>query len=127
LTSRYFSELPRRQETTVLVLCAAIYSVYLPLAWWGSRNYVPPEKPVGKVVELITKFELTHGDVLLAQVYANAPYADADLYENAVLLRRVDVQQRPSRPQSWRFIITPQLRDGSDPRTNGRNYYLVQN
>lgn len=109
----------------VIVVSLAIYAVYLPVAVWVHRDYVPIEQPKGYVVELLLGFEDSEGGGYQARTTANHPYLKAVLYEDLTPLGQVDILALPWRPPSWRFIKMP-IKDGSDPRTNGRRYYLVQ-
>ena len=76
-------------------------------------------------MELILKFEEGAEGGYQAQVYGSSTYQKGVLYEDLTPLEQVEILELPSRPPSWRFIkMSP--RDGSDPRNNGKRYYLVQ-
>lgn len=107
----------------VIAASLAIYVVYLPLAIFVHRDYVPIDQPKGRLVELIHKFEEQDGH-LQAQVFANATYLKATLYENLTPIAQVDILALPWRPPSWRFVRMPI--PGPDPRKNGQRYYVVQ-
>jgi hypothetical protein len=114
-----------REEAIALVAGLAVFAVYFPLAVWIHRDFVSIGRPEGRVVELILRFEESPGGGYQAQVYGSSPYQKAILYEDLTRLGEVEILELPSRPPSWRFIkMSP--RDGSDPRINGRHYYLVQ-
>jgi hypothetical protein len=114
-----------REEAIALVAGLVVFAVYYPLAVWVHRDFVSIGRPEGKVVELILRFEEAADGGYQAQVYGNSPYPKAILYEDLTRLGEVEILELPSRPPSWRFIkMSP--RDGSDPRNNGRHYYLVQ-
>jgi hypothetical protein len=113
------------EEAIALVAGLVVFAVYYPLAVWVHRDFVPTGRPEGKVVELILRFEEGADGRYQAQVYGSSPYRKAILYEDSTRLEEVEILELPSRPPSWRFIkMSP--RDGSDPRNNGRRYYLVQ-
>jgi hypothetical protein len=115
---------PVRQEAIVLAIGLAFYAVYYPIAVWVHRDFSIAQ-PKGKLVETILRFEASSGGGYEAQVYGNSRYESAVLYEDLTPLGHIAIVQLPSRPESWRFIkMSP--RDGSDPRNNGRYYYLVQ-
>ena len=114
-----------REEAIALVVGLVVFAVYYPLAVWVHRDFIPTGRPVGKLVELILKFEESADGGYQAQVYGSSTYQKGTLYEDLTPLEQVEILELPSRPQSWRFIkMSP--RDGSDPRNNGRRYYLVQ-
>ena len=114
-----------REEATTLVAGLAVFAVYYPLAVWVHRDFVSTGRPEGRVVELILKFEKAADGGYQAQVYRSSSYRKAVLYEDLTRVEEVEILKLPSRPASWRFIkMSP--RDGSDPRINGRRYYLVQ-
>ena len=109
----------------LLVAGLVVFAVYYPLAVWVHRDFVSAERPEGKVVELILKFEEGADGGYQAQVYGSSSHQKGILYEDLTPLEEVEIRELPSRPSSWRFIrMMP--RDGSDPRNNGRRYYLVQ-
>jgi hypothetical protein len=114
-----------REEAIALVAGLAVFAVYYPLAVWVHRDFVSTGRPEGKLVELILKFEESADGGYQAQVYGSSSYQKGILYEDLTRLEEVEIRELPSRPPSWRFIkMVP--RDGSDPRSNGRHYYLVQ-
>lgn len=114
-----------REEAIALVAGLAVFAVYLPVAVWVHRDFVPTGRPEGKLVELILKFEESAEGGYQAQVYGSSTYQKGILYEDLTPLEQVEILELPSRPPSWRFIkMSP--KDGSDPRNNGRRYYLVQ-
>jgi hypothetical protein len=116
---------PFRQEAIVLVVGLVVFAAYYPLAVWIHRDFIPVKRPEGKLVELILQFEAGSGGGYQAQVYGNAGYQKGILYEDSTPLQEIEILELPSRPSSWRFIrMSPG--DGSDPRSNGRRYYLVQ-
>jgi hypothetical protein len=114
-----------REEAIALVAGLAVFAVYYPLAVWVHRDFVSTGRPEGKLVELILKFEESADGGYQAQVYGSSSYQKGILYEDLTRLEEVEIRELPSRPPSWRFIkMVP--KDGSDPRSNGRHYYLVQ-
>jgi hypothetical protein len=114
-----------REEAIALAAGLVVFAVYYPLAVWVHRDFVATGRPEGKVVEMILRFEESVDGGYQAQVYGSSLYQKAILYEDSARLAEVEIRQLPSRPPSWRFIkMVP--RDGSDPRNNGRHYYLVQ-
>jgi hypothetical protein len=126
LMQRFYSCLMLfRQELIVLAAGLVIFGVYYPFAVYLHRDYVRRPEPSGQVVEFIPRFEETHGGAYQALVFTNNAYAKAMLYEDSTPLQEVEIVPLPTRPPSWRFFILPR-RDGSNPNTNGRRYYLVQ-
>jgi hypothetical protein len=114
-----------RQELIVLAAGLVIFAVYYPFAVYLHRDHVHRPEPSGQVVEFIPRFEETHGGAYQALVFTNNAYPKAMLYEDSTPLQEVEIVTLPTRPPSWRFFTLPR-RDGSNPNTNGRRYYLVQ-
>lgn len=113
---------PFRQEAIVLALGLTLFAVYLPIAAWLHRDLLLPDRPTGLQVERLDEFELDADGSYQARVYGNASHRTAILYDGKVKLEQVDIV---SVPPTLRFIrMMP--KDGSDPRNNGRHYYLVQ-
>lgn len=113
------------REAIVTIGCLAIFVVYYPVAVWVHRSYVQVRQPKGELVELIHGFEVNNAGRLQARVFSSAVYLKGTLYEDLTPLQEVVILGLPWRPPAWRFIEMPTLKDGSDPRTNGRRYYLV--
>jgi hypothetical protein len=116
---------PFRQEAIVLALGLTLFAVYLPIAAWLHRDVLVADRPTGLLVEPLRDFEPSADGGYQARVYGNASHKKGVLYEGNVPLHQVDITTLPPLPRTLRFIrMTP--RDGSDPRINGRRYYLVQ-
>jgi hypothetical protein len=109
----------------VLLLCAILYAVFW-LAVLSRPAYVPIPKPKGSVVEMLLGFEGVEDGKITVSVFGNSRYPMGALYEETTFLQHVEIVKLPYRPESWSFIRMPMPKDGSDPRTNGRRYYLVQ-
>jgi hypothetical protein len=143
------AELPRHRTVTILAICAAIYAAYFPVALWLGRIYVPIEKPPGEMVQLISKIEHVEGFAYQAPTPFLITYADNDpanqrspiiLYENMTPLgpphsAHHDIQEiGRGRYSHWNGAPDTGLRtvggvlfsasDNSDPRTNGRRYWV---
>lgn len=116
---------PFRQEAIVLAVGLILFAVYLPIAAWLRRDVFPSNRPTGLQVESLDSFEPGADGGYQARVYGNAAHKKGVLYEGKMPLDEVEIFSLPSRPRLHRFIrLAP--RDGSDPRSNGRHYYLVQ-
>jgi hypothetical protein len=116
---------PIRQEAIMLAVGLSMFAVYLPIAAWLHRDVFFPDRPTGLQVEVIERFEPSAGGGYQARVYGNALHKKGVLYEGMVLLEEVAIIGLPPLPRMPRFIrMSP--KDGSDPRTNGRRYHLVQ-
>jgi hypothetical protein len=144
------SSVPASQMFSVLVCCAVVFAIYLPVALWLNRDYVPAETPTGELVELVAAWsvEPIGGYAYRARSFGLARYGDESpdqqrspvvLYENLTPLGQArsaiaDIKKtglgryahvgEPARPVGWRFVIFS-TSDNSDPRTNGRTYWLV--
>lgn len=104
----------------------AVFSVYLPLAIFVHRDYVQPSRPSGKAVEMVLKFELQGSQYATrSYVFSTARYPDTSsvrVYENLTPLPKENVLFTPD---IGTYVIRFKTSDGSDPRTNGRQYWTV--
>jgi len=143
--------LPARHMKHALKVTAvslAAFAIYLPVAYWVGRDFVPQPRPEGALVERLNVITHSHRYAYVAQSYGTSPYADVDLdnqkspvvlYEDLTPLgsphsKRTEVEdfglgryyhsKLEGRPDSWRFF-TFSTSDNSDPRTNGRTYWAV--
>lgn len=136
------------QTLRVTFISLAAFAVYLPIAYLVGRDFVPPPKPPGAMVELLLKIDKGHGFSYVAQSFTLWEYADDSednmrspviLYEDltpigpglsylrdiqSIGLGRFAHAKLGHSPDSWRFVIFS-TSDNSDPRTNGRQYWLV--
>jgi|SRR3954465_13401726 hypothetical protein len=132
----------------VAVAAMAIYLVYLPIALWLGSNYVDPVKPEGQVVVPVLGVSKGPGFSYVYKTVWLTDYADSSednmrspvmLYEDLKPLGPArsylrDIQQiglgrfsytaYENSPASWKFVNLS-TSDNSDPRTNGRHYWLV--
>lgn len=137
-----------RQEIRIVLISAAIFTLYLPVAYFVGRNFVQVPRPEGAYIEHLLKIEKTGGFGYQVQSYGTSQLSDADesnqkspvlLYENTTLLGPAHSSYRavkdigmgryshtrlPERPDSWAFFSFS-TSDNSDPRTNGRTYWAV--
>jgi hypothetical protein len=132
----------------VIGVSLAAFAVYLPIAYFSGRDYLPTPRPEGAVVETLLKIDKGQGFSYLAQSFSLAKYADdsEDNMKSPVILYEDSTRLGPGRsylrdiqsiglgrfahvrlehrPDSWRFVVFS-TSDNSDPRTNGRKYWLV--
>ena len=132
----------------VIGISLTAFAVYLPIAYFAGRDYLPTPKPEGAVVETLLKIDKGQGFSYTAQSFSLAKYADDSednmkspviLYEDStplgpgrsylrdiqsIGLGRFAHVRLGHRPDSWRFVVFS-TSDNSDPRTNGRKYWLV--
>jgi hypothetical protein len=130
----------------IIAISLAAFAVYLPAAYLAGRNYIPAPKPVGELVEPLLGVVQGDGSSYRAQSYSLGGYVDASednmhspvmLYEGLkplgparsyirevqdVGLGRFNFIRFSGDPRSHVVFSTS---DNSDPRTNGRNYWLV--
>lgn len=115
-----------REELRVIAAALAAYAVFLPVALWVGRNHVPVIRPAGKVVETLLRFDLDKPDRYFARSYTFSPQRyDASqlvVYEDAAPLPRENVWFTSD---GSAYVVRIRPVDGSDPRTNGRHYWLV--
>ncbi|WP_407151478.1 hypothetical protein [Bradyrhizobium sp. ORS 86] len=137
----------KREFAVALGGSLAITAVFLPIALWLGREYVPDVRPTGAVVALLTKFEPDGGFAFSAPTQMLGEHIDDDprnqrspvvVYEGATPLKfprsaRADIQNiglgrfnfvRQSHDTVTTYVVFS-TSDNSDPRTNGRNYWLV--
>jgi hypothetical protein len=105
----------------------AVYAVYLPVALWVGSLHVAAPRPVGHAVEMILRFDLDNPDRYVARSYIFSPskYPDASqisVYENMTPLPRARLEFTAD---GLAYVIRIKASDGSDPRTNGRQYWIV--
>lgn len=111
----------------IIAAALAIYAIYLPVAMWAGSRYTAPPRPAGKAVEMILRFEYDKPNRYVARSYVFGPpkYPDASVvsvYENATPLPSESVQFTAD---GLAYVIRIKSSDGSDPRSNGRQYWLV--
>jgi hypothetical protein len=111
----------------VLAICLGLYALYLPPAWLVHRDYVREPQPAGDLIELLSRFEHDRPDhyVVRSQVFKTAAYPDTlrlTVFENLTPLPREGVTFTP---ENGVYIVRFRATDGSDPRSNGRRYWLV--
>lgn len=111
----------------ILVICLGIFALYLPAAALVHRDYVPPPKPQGEVVETLLTLHhdapdryFARSNTFLPSRYPEA--SDFDVYENLTRLSRDGIQLTID---SGAYVVRFKTSDGSDARTNGRVYWLV--
>ena len=135
-----------KQELNILAIGLAIFAVYLPLALWVGSGYVPAPRPPGTVVEPLLGMEKNSQISYRAQSYLLGKYVDAseDNMNSPVMLYEDMTPLGPSKSYTrdiydlggGRFNFTKftndprnhvvfSASDNSDPRTNGRRYWLV--
>jgi len=135
-----------KAELKVTAIGLAIFAIYLPVALWIGLGFSPAPRPPGAVVEPlllpISNSQLSYR----AQSFALWKYADASednmkspvmLYEDLTPLGPAKSYMRDiydlgaGRFNFTKFSNDPRsfvvfsASDNSDPRTNGRRYWLV--
>ena len=132
----------------VIGISLTAFAVYLPIAYFAGRDFLPTPKPEGAVVETLLKIDKGHGFSYRAQTFQLAKYSDDSednmkspvlVYEDlaplgpglsylrdiqSIGLGRFAHVRLGGSPDSWRFVVFS-TSDNSDPRTNGRKYWLV--
>lgn len=111
----------------VIAISLGIYAIYLPVAMFVHRDYVQPPRPYGDPVEMLRDFHHDKPDKYVARSYMfrTARFPDTSrisVYENATPLPR---EKFWFTPDAGVYVIRIQSSDGSDPRTNGRQYWAV--
>lgn len=116
-----------KREIRILAIGLTLFAVYLPLALWGGGGYSGPPRPPGVAIEPLLRIDPSPGSsAYQTHSMVMGIYADAGrpviLYEDLVPLGRVSFVKFTDDPRS--FIIFS-ASDKTDPRTNGRKYWLV--
>jgi hypothetical protein len=104
-----------------------VFAVYLPVAMFVHRYYVQVPRPVGDAVEMIIDLHRDEPNYNLARsyVFSVARFPDPSkiaVYENLKPLPRENFNFTP---ELGSYVIRFKTSDGSDPRTNGRQYWTV--
>jgi hypothetical protein len=115
------------QTIKVVAVSLAAFAVYLPIAFLVGRDFVPAPTPAGKVVEMMRTFDIDKPDryVVRSYIFGPSKYPDTSIinvYEGMTPLSRAGLQFTPD---GQAYVIRFKTSDGTDPRTNGRNYWLV--
>jgi hypothetical protein len=109
-------------------ICLGIFALYLPVAMFVHRDYVPAARPAGDVVEIMKAIYYDKPDHYVAarsHMLRTSNFPDTSriaVYENMRQLPREDFDFMSG---SGGYIIRFRTSDGSDPRTNGRQYWAV--
>jgi hypothetical protein len=111
----------------IVAAALAIYAVYLPAAFIAGRNYVPVPRPTGTAVEKINGVGFDHPDhyVVRSYIFRPARFPDVSsisVYENLTPLPRDKIKFVED---AGDYVIRFKTSDGSDPRTDGRHYWIV--
>ena len=113
----------------VIVICLSIYAIYLPVAMLMHRDYAPPPRPPGDVVEMVRIFHFNHekpGQFVVRSYIFNAlSFPDTSkisVYEDLTPLPRKNLRFTPG---VGGYLIDLKTSDGTDPRFNGRWYWVV--
>jgi hypothetical protein len=122
---------------SVLGIGLGIFAVYLPTAMFVHSAYVAAPRPTGRDVELMPRVSFHSPDYYTVRAYLFRPPRIADpsgivIYEDTVQLPGRDVEviwdKIPKEDGSLidSYFIRFRTSDGSDPRVNGRRYWIVR-
>lgn len=121
------------QPVRVILLSAAIYALYLPFAVYLQHSYVPPKAPPGTLAVLADiVHQADNGLAYYGKIPLDQFKRPVTLYENETPLGPPvpivdDVMNfGKGRYFKWKdegFAFSSS--DNSDPRTNGRHYWIV--
>lgn len=107
-------------------VAAAVYAMFLPIALWLGSLYAPVRRPPGEAIETLLKISPSSGAIYHSHSMILAKRAEAGeqvmLYEDLTPLGPAKFVKFTEDPRS--FVIFS-ASDNSDPRTNGRHYWLV--
>ena len=107
-------------EKQVALAGAALFAAYLPIALWTGRDFVPAPKPPGAMVVPLLKIEAGSDHSYRSELFTLRGRAGVMLYED---LRPLGAGRFFH--EDGRMFVGFSASDTSDPRVNGRNYWLV--
>lgn len=111
----------------VLVIALGIYGLYLPVAFFVHSGYVEFPSPPGAVEQLV-QFHFDSPDQYVSRLYRVRPDQDVSqfvAYEGLMPLNGIKWAVVPYE-KSRHYVVRIRASDGTDPRTNGRRYWLVR-
>ena len=109
----------------VLALSLAMYAVFLPAMWFVGRNYVPMQQPTGEVVEKLAGFSFDHPDHFVVRSHIFTPNRFPDTSKLAVYEEMNPLSETRFSEDHGEYVVRFKTSDGSDARSNRRNYWLV--
>ena len=109
----------------VVAISLAAYAVFLPVALWVSRDFVPAKRPDGKMVEVMGNLYFDHPDHYYARLFIILPGRFPDSSNLAVYEDLTRLSETNFTKDEGAYVVRFKASDGSDPRTNGRNYWVV--
>jgi len=116
-----------KQELKIVAIGLALFVLYLPVAVIVHSGYSPKPRPAGKTVEMITKFGVDEPRYIArSYVFSPAKFPDTSpirIYENTAPLPSKNIHFTAD---GLAYVIRLTTSDGSDPRSNGRQYWLVE-
>jgi hypothetical protein len=109
----------------VVAVSLSAYALFLPVAMWVSRGYLPTSQPAGRVIEKVGRMDLDLPDHYYARLYVFRPTSFPDTSKIAVYEDLTPLSDTSFAPHDGSYIVRFKASDGSDPRANGRNYWVV--
>jgi hypothetical protein len=110
----------------VIVIALGIYALYLPIAFVVHRFYVEVPRPPGALEML--QFYSDASDEYVARLFLVRPDQDVTrfvAYEDLTPLSGIKFAAVTDE-KSRHYVVRIRASDGTDPRTNGRHYWLVR-
>jgi hypothetical protein len=111
----------------IIVIALGIYALYLPVALIVHRHYVEIPRPAG-AVEMLLQFYFDSPDQYVARLFKILPDQDVTqfvAYEGSTPLNGIKFAEVVYE-KSRHYVVRIRASDGTDPRTNGRHYWLVR-
>lgn len=102
-----------------VLTCLILYLVFIPIALWLGKDFVPAPVPSGEVVIPLLKIEAA-GDSYRSEPFALANREGVILYEDLDPLGPATFISDGGR----RYVVFA-TSDNSNPNKNGRRYWLV--
>jgi len=113
------------RQTHVIGIALAAYAIFLPTAFYVGRDFVPAKRPDGKMVEVMGTLYFDHPDHYFARLFIILPARFPDSSKLAVYEDLTQLSETNFTKDEGAYVVRFKASDGSDPRTNGRNYWVV--
>ena len=114
-----------KQQLKILAIGLAIFALYIPIALFAGSRYVPVPRPPGAEIETLLKIAHYAGFQYHTHSMVMARHANDGtvmVYEDLTPLGPAKFIKFTDDPRN--FVVFS-ASDNSDPRTNGRHYWLV--
>ena len=108
-----------------LAISLGVYAVFLPVAVLVGRDHFPAPRPEGRAVEAIGGIRFDRPDHYFAKSHVFTPTRFPDVSEISVYEGLTPLPEIDFIIDDAAYIVRFKTSDGSDPRENGRRYWVV--